>query len=77
MLWDVSAVVGGESWFSLPALAIATGDADWVAEPWGNLLGLCGMFFGGVMLGAATGKPLTWILWTVHAAQAEGVDTAR
>lgn len=101
VLWDLSSVIGGEGWFSLPvcvvaggllvallqwrllvphsdlailwipactigwalpALASAVSDADWVAEPWGTLLGLSGMFFGGVMLGAVTGSPLTWML---------------
>lgn len=58
IVWVPAAAVG----WALPALAIAAGEAEWVAEPLGTMLGLCGMFFGGVMLGAVTGKPLAWML---------------
>lgn len=105
VLWDMSALVGGESWFSLPAcvvagglvvalwqwrllaphsdraawwvpacamgwampaLAIGLSDSGWISDP-GEFLGLSGIFFGGLMLGAVTGKPLVWILGSERA----------
>lgn len=58
IVWVAACTIG----WALPALAIALSDAGWIGEPWDSLLGLVGMFFGGVLLGAVTGKPLAWVL---------------
>ena len=101
LLWDISAVIGAESVFSLPisvlvgglfvgilqwrllrphsdraawwvpacvagwglpALAIALNDLHVLPDPWGELLSIGAMFFGGVVLGVVTGKALSWVL---------------
>ena len=101
LLWDLSAVIGAESVFSLPmsvlvgglfvgilqwrllrphsgraiwwvpaslvgwglpAAAIALGDGGVFPGPGGQLLSLGAMIFGGVALGAVTGKTLSWVL---------------
>jgi hypothetical protein len=45
--------------WGLPAGAIALG--DYLPGP-GNLFSIGAMFFGGVILGAVTGKTLLWML---------------
>ena len=101
LLWDLSAVIGAQSLFSLPlsvlvgglfvgilewrllrshsaraiwwvpaclvgwglpAAAIALGDWGAFPRPGGQLLSLGAMLFGGVVLGAVTGKALSWML---------------
>ncbi|MCH8938441.1 MAG: hypothetical protein IH966_03375 [Gemmatimonadetes bacterium] len=54
--WIPACVVG----WGLPAGAIALGDSGLFPAP-GFLLSLGAMFFGGVVLGAVTGKALMWM----------------
>ena len=54
--WWVPTCVAG---WALPAGASALGDS--VAGGWGGLVSVAGMFLGGVVLGAVTGRVLTWM----------------
>ncbi len=58
-IWWVPACLVG---WGLPAAAIALGDGNVFPGPWGQLLSLGAMLFGGVVLGAVTGKALSWVL---------------
>lgn len=57
--WWVLASTAG---WALPAGAIALGDLNLIPAPWGELLSLGAMFFGGLILGAVTGRALLWVL---------------
>jgi len=48
--------------WTLPALAVALNDWSAIPGPWGELVALLGMFFGGAMLGAVTARPLVRML---------------
>ncbi len=54
--WVLASLAG----WGLPAAAIALGDSGLLSAP-GSLLSIGGMFFGGAVLGAVTGRPLLTI----------------
>ena len=54
--WILACVVG----WGLPAGAIALADSGLLPGPW-SLLSIIAMFFGGVVLGAVTGRALLWM----------------
>jgi hypothetical protein len=55
--WMPASVIG----WALPGGAIAVNDLGLVTGPWGELLSIGAMFFGGAILGAVTGMPLLWV----------------
>lgn len=57
--WWVPACTLG---WTLPVVVLALNDASVIAQPWGEVLSTSAIVFGGAVLGAVTGKALTWVL---------------